>query len=60
MDLLNQFAAQHAWVGVVIGVLWGVDQILKVIAPLTKNKVDDNLADYLGKFLAAITGKTKA
>lgn len=52
MDILNQFAAQHAWVGVVIGCLWGVDQILKVIAPLTKNKVDDNIADYLGKFLA--------
>ena len=57
MDFLNQFAAQHAWVGVVIGVLWGVDQILKVIAPLTKNKVDDNVADYLGKFLASFTGK---
>lgn len=57
MDFLNQFAAQHAWVGVVIGVLWGVDQILKVIAPLTKNKVDDNVADYLGKFLASFAGK---
>lgn len=57
MDVLNQFASQHAWVGVVIGCLWGVDQILKVIAPLTKNKIDDNLADYLGKFLLAVSGK---
>ena len=53
MDWLNQFASQHAWIGVIIGVLWGVDQILKVIAPLTKTKVDDNLADILGKFLAS-------
>jgi len=57
VDLLNQFASQHAWVGVVIGCLWGVDQILKVIAPLTKNKVDDNIADYLGKFLASFGKK---
>lgn len=58
-NMVNQFALSNAWVGVVIGCLWGVDQILKVVAPLTKSKVDDNLADYLGKFLAAITGKDK-
>ncbi len=52
MDFLNQFAAQHAWVGVVVTVLWSVDQILKVVAPLTKTKIDDNIADYLGQFLA--------
>lgn len=53
MTWLNQFATQHAWIGVVIGCLWGVDQILKVIAPLTPTKIDDNLSDYLGKFLAS-------
>jgi len=60
VDFVNSFAVQHAWVGVVIGCLWGVDQILKVVAPLTKNKVDDNLADMLGKLLVSLTGKDKA
>lgn len=58
ISIVNNFAATHQWVFVVIGCLWGVDQILKVIAPLTSNKVDDNLADYLGNFLAKVTGKT--
>ena len=42
----------------IIGILWGIDQILKVIAPLTPTKIDDNLADYLGKFLAKFAKKT--
>lgn len=57
VDIVNTFAINHQWVFVVIGCLWGVDQILKTVAPLTKTKIDDNLADYLGKFLAKITGK---
>lgn len=35
-----------------VAILWAVDQLLKVVAPLTPWKFDDNLADILGKFLA--------
>ena len=44
------------WSGIV-AVLWSVDQLLKIIAPLTKTKIDDNLADHLGKFLAKFGNK---
>ena len=36
----------------IVAILWCVDGILKIIAPLTKNTLDDNLADMLGKLLA--------
>ena len=39
------------WVNVV-AVLWSIDQLLKVVAPLTPWSFDDNLADMLGKLLA--------
>ena len=39
------------WVNVV-AVLWTIDQLLKIIAPLTGTKIDDNLADSFGKILA--------
>lgn len=42
---------QNHWLEIV-GVLWGIDQLLKVISQLTPTKVDDNISDYLGKFLA--------
>lgn len=46
---------QANWISV-MGILWGVDQILKVVAPLTKSKWDDNLSDMLGKWLAGKAG----
>lgn len=39
------------WVSIVAA-LWTVDQLLKIIAPLTGTKFDDNLSDMLGKTLA--------
>lgn len=42
---------QDNWL-TIIGVIVGIDQILKIIAPLTPTKIDDNLADMLGKWLA--------
>lgn len=35
-----------------VAVLWAFDQFLKVLAPLTPWKFDDNLADVLGSLLA--------
>jgi hypothetical protein len=42
---------QAHWLDVV-GALWSFDQFLKVVSKLTPTKIDDNIADYLGKFLA--------
>jgi len=39
------------WVHIV-AILWSLDQLLKVVAQLTPTKVDDNIADILGKILA--------
>lgn len=50
---------QHNWVNIV-AILWSIDQLLKVIAPLTPTKIDDNLADYLGKFLSKFLPKPDA
>lgn len=36
----------------VMGIVWGIDQLLKLIAPLTGTKVDDNIADIFGKIVA--------
>lgn len=38
------------WVNVVAA-LWTVDQFLKIVAPLTPWKMDDNVADWVGRFL---------
>ena len=46
MDWLTQH-----WVEI-LGVWYAIDQLLKVIAPLTPTKIDDNISDYLGKLLA--------
>lgn len=43
------FLSAH-WVEIVAA-LWSIDQLLKIIAPLTPWKVDDNISDYLGKIL---------
>lgn len=50
---------QHNWLSVV-GILWGIDQILKIIAPLTKSTIDDNIADIFGKVLASFFKKPSA
>ena len=50
MDGIIAWVTAH-WVSV-MGIVWGIDQLLKVIAPLTGTKVDDNLSDLLGKLLA--------
>ena len=42
---------QTHWVEI-CAALWAFDQLLKVIAPLTPFKLDDNLSDSLGKLLA--------
>lgn len=54
MEIAKWF--QENWV-TVLGVWYGIDQILKVIAPLTKTKIDDNLSDIIGKLLAKFAPK---
>jgi hypothetical protein len=48
--------ALFAWVSTnwtsVVALLWTIDQLLKIISPLTPFKVDDNLSDILGGLLA--------
>ena len=39
-------------IGPYVAVLWAVDQLLKVIAPLTPWTLDDNIEDIFGKILA--------
>lgn len=39
------------WVNVV-ALLWTIDQGLKIIAPLTPTKFDDNVSDIFGNLLA--------
>jgi len=52
-----EFLSKH-WVEIV-GILWGVDQILKIVSKLTPTKVDDNISDYLGNFLSKFFPKAK-
>lgn len=47
---------QANWVNIVAA-LWSFDQLLKVIAQLTPTKVDDNISDYVGKFLSRFLPK---
>ena len=49
MEVINWL--KENWVSV-MGIIYAIDQILKIIAPLTPTKIDDNLADILGKLLA--------
>lgn len=35
-----------------VAVLWSIDQLLKVLAPLTPWKLDDNISDILSKLLS--------
>lgn len=44
------------WVNIVAA-LWTFDQLLKIVSKITPTKVDDNISDYIGKFLAAILPK---
>lgn len=53
-DLLSFFNVHGMQI---IAILWSIDQILKIIAPLTANKWDDNVADIFGKFLAKLFPK---
>ena len=43
----------------IVGILWGIDQILKVVAKLTPTKIDDNISDMLGGLLARFFPKGK-
>lgn len=43
----------------IMAVLWSVDQLLKTVAPLTPWKMDDNVADWVGKTLARFLPKKK-
>jgi hypothetical protein len=36
----------------IVALIWTIDQLLKIIAPLTSFKWDDNLADMFGKLIA--------
>lgn len=47
-DAINFFTTN--WVSICAG-LWTVDQLLKIIVPLTPMKWDDNLADMFSKLL---------
>lgn len=43
------------WVPVVLAVIGGASVVAKVMAPLTKTKLDDKLAGWLGKAHAVIS-----
>ena len=47
-EILSSFGTKIA---PYVAILWSIDQLLKLIAPLTPTKIDDNLADILGKLL---------
>ena len=47
--ILGSFGAKIA---PYVAILWSIDQLLKLIAPLTPWKLDDNLADILGNLLS--------
>ena len=47
---------QANWVSIV-ALLWVIDQGLKIVAAWTKNKVDDNISDILGKVLTTFFRK---
>lgn len=42
-----------------VAILWAIDQLLKVVSPLTPWKVDDNISDMLGKLLTRFFPKGK-
>ena len=50
MDAIWTWFTQN-W-GAVVAVGWTLDQLLKIISPLTPTKLDDNISDLLGKMLA--------
>jgi len=54
MEVYN-WVVSH-WVEV-CAALWCVDQLLKIVAPLTPWSFDDNLSDAFGKFLARFLPK---
>lgn len=43
----------------IVGALWAFDQLLKIVSKLTPTKVDDNISDYIGEFLAKFFPQTK-
>ena len=42
---------QNNWL-TIVGVVWSFDQFLKIFSKLTPTKVDDNIADVIGSWLA--------
>jgi hypothetical protein len=54
MHLLGDFGTKLA---PFVAILWSIDQLLKLVAPLTPWKLDDNLSDILGKFLSSFFPK---
>ena len=60
MDVLHGLGQWFQTNGVTLmAIVWTIDQLLKLIAPLTKSKLDDNLSDLLGKTLAKYLPKPK-
>lgn len=55
----NVIALFGAKIAPYVAILWSVDQLLKVVAPLTPWKLDDNLSDLLGKLLTRFFPKGK-
>lgn len=54
MEIVTWF--QTNWIAI-CAALWSIDQLLKIVAPLTPWTFDDNLADMFGKFLARFVPK---
>lgn len=38
------------WIDI-MAIVWSLDQILKIVAKMTANKVDDNISDMIGNIL---------
>jgi len=52
MDLVALVGDFGSKIAPYVAVLWAIDNLLKVIAPLTPTPIDDNIADVVGKLLA--------
>lgn len=49
MNLLGDLGSKMA---PYVAILWSIDQLLKVVSPLTPWKLDDNISDMLSKLLS--------
>lgn len=52
MDIMNILGDLGTKIAPYVAILWSIDQLLKVVSPLTPWKIDDNISDMLSKLLS--------